>query len=235
MAAVLTTGVADSADKGEVMLRSGVAAACFGSLGVIVKRAVSVEASVAAVTGEACLDGVFPTTGVGTITGNAPFEGKARSARDDFSNAAQLSAGRDSGDPLPWAYCAGRVGTSGVCGVRSPFGHVPVNGVVTNGVVITFHQPCERLGVGTSEVSTTNDVSIVLSRRGVSSSSKKVSLDMTRFFRCVSSSYSSKAVSLESRVPFLLCVGESGLDLTLVCLAEVPTRPSGRAGTGGIL
>jgi hypothetical protein len=104
---------------------------------------------------------------------------------------------------------------------------VPVNGVVTNGVVMTFHQPCDRRGVGTSGVSTVNIVSTVRSgtRKGDTSSSKKVSLDITRFFLNTSSLYSSKAVSFESVVSFLLCVEESGTDLTVAEASDDPTKP----------
>jgi hypothetical protein len=78
-----------------------------------------------------------------------------------------------------------------------------VLGVDTKGVVITFHHPCDRRGVGTRDVSMVMGASTTLSRSGVSSSSKTVPDDMIRWLRFTSSS-SSKAVPAESRVSFLL-------------------------------
>jgi len=76
---------------------------------------------------------------------------------------------------------AGTLGTVGVISSPRPVGgKTAVFGVATNGVVMKFHHPCDRRGVGTKDVSTAMGASNALSRNGVSSSSKTVPVDIIR-------------------------------------------------------
>lgn len=160
------------------------------------------------------------------------------------SASLEMVAGADGEDSVGDAFVTdgasslgpNRMGTVGTSGVRSPLRQVPILGVVTKGVVIMFHHPCDRLGVGTAEVSIASDVSIVRFRSGVSSSSKTVSDDMIRSFFFDFSTWSN-AVPAESSVSFLAClyvVSGSRLESALTASSsEDMDSPMGRDGTGG--